>query len=337
MKISFFKNFKYLFSKILVFFILFSTPIFSLAEICGSLNIPISVDGNKGAVELGKDCGQENNPNSDREPAIRGGYRPASTGGCGSTDAEGVPTFGEIGCLISNLTDNVVKMLAGLFGASALTLFLYGLVMFIKDADDAKKTQEGKFFMAWGLLALFVMVSVWGIVRMFQSFVGINPNQTQASLPSVCTNPNGCDDRDRVSARLNPLGGDKRSGSGSGSLGISIPGVGSVLLSGLGGSSRNPDSGNQDIPAEANKRPDSIDGYFSNRNADNSCSKPLSRILYNNKQVCGNYNSINSDPSGTLTCTSDWIPFSGNDYRCQIKTEKVNEEIPKETTSDDDF
>lgn len=130
-------------------------------------------------------------------------YSPTTSTGCSSTDSSGTATFGSIGCLISNLTNNVVKMLAGLFGACALTVFMYGLVIFIKDAGIPAEVEKGKKFMLWGLVALFVMVSVWGIVRLFQSLTGINPTQTQVVIPTVCTNPNGCNSGSSATSNSN--------------------------------------------------------------------------------------------------------------------------------------
>jgi hypothetical protein len=38
--------------------------------------------------------------------------------------------------------------------------------------------------MIWGLVSLFVMVSVWGIVRLAQDALGVNPN-AGATSPQV--------------------------------------------------------------------------------------------------------------------------------------------------------
>jgi hypothetical protein len=41
-----------------------------------------------------------------------------------------------------------------------------------------------KNLMIWGLVSLFVMVSVWGIVRLAQDALGVNPN-AGATAPQV--------------------------------------------------------------------------------------------------------------------------------------------------------
>jgi len=46
----------------------------------------------------------------------------------------------------------------------ALLFFIWGLAQFILASGDEEKKKEGKQRMIWGIIALFVIVSVWGIV-----------------------------------------------------------------------------------------------------------------------------------------------------------------------------
>ena len=54
--------------------------------------------------------------------------------------------------------------------ALALLYFFWGIAIFIfnLNTDDEKKRSEGKQVMLWGIIALFVMVSLWGIVKILQ-------------------------------------------------------------------------------------------------------------------------------------------------------------------------
>lgn len=62
--------------------------------------------------------------------------------------------------------------------ALALALFFWGLVQFIMKSGDAKLRDEGKQRMIWGIIALFVMISIYGILNFVGSLVGINPNSS---------------------------------------------------------------------------------------------------------------------------------------------------------------
>ena len=66
-------------------------------------------------------------------------------------------------------TGRLVDNLIGVVTAIGLLVFFWGLVKFIFHiGGDEKAVDEGKRIMKWGLLALFVMVSVWGIVIFFK-------------------------------------------------------------------------------------------------------------------------------------------------------------------------
>jgi hypothetical protein len=68
----------------------------------------------------------------------------------------------------------LVNSLTVLLASVALLSFFYGLMRFILNVGNTgeKAVKEGKDLMVWGLVALFVMVSVWGILRFFYSDLG---------------------------------------------------------------------------------------------------------------------------------------------------------------------
>jgi len=73
----------------------------------------------------------------------------------------------------------LIKQIVNLLMAIAILVFVWGLVKFIfKIGGDEKAAAEGKNFMGWGLLALFVIFSVWGIVNLLGSELGIEQLRT---------------------------------------------------------------------------------------------------------------------------------------------------------------
>lgn len=66
--------------------------------------------------------------------------------------------------------------------AIALLAFFWGLVKFIFAGEEAKK--EGQHLMIWGLVALFVMVSVWGIIGFFQRELNLPSTTSPGTIPS---------------------------------------------------------------------------------------------------------------------------------------------------------
>ncbi|MES2214259.1 MAG: hypothetical protein V4465_02610 [Patescibacteria group bacterium] len=59
----------------------------------------------------------------------------------------------------------ILNPLIGLLFAVALCIFIYGIVMFIKDAADAKGREKGKKSIMYGLVGMFIMFSAYGLVR----------------------------------------------------------------------------------------------------------------------------------------------------------------------------
>ena len=73
---------------------------------------------------------------------------------------------------ISTLTD-IVALIIPVVVALAFLYFLWGLSKFILHADDESERAKGKSIMVWGIVALFVIVTVWGIIAVLQStFIG---------------------------------------------------------------------------------------------------------------------------------------------------------------------
>ncbi|MBI2100670.1 MAG: hypothetical protein HYT47_01455 [Candidatus Vogelbacteria bacterium] len=58
--------------------------------------------------------------------------------------------------------------LVGLILAAALVYFLWGVFKYIQSAGDETKRKEGVTMMTYGIIALFVMVAVWGLVNVLK-------------------------------------------------------------------------------------------------------------------------------------------------------------------------
>jgi len=57
--------------------------------------------------------------------------------------------------------------------ALALVLFLWGVFEYIKNADSPEDRQKGTQHIIWGLVGLFIMVSVWTILEIALNTFGI--------------------------------------------------------------------------------------------------------------------------------------------------------------------
>jgi len=91
------------------------------------------------------------------------------------------PTIGQLIRSALNVLNLLVPFVIGL----ALVLFLYGVVRYAL-AGSAEDKSSARKVMLWGIIALFVMVSVWGLVNLLRDALGIstNPNISAPSVPN---------------------------------------------------------------------------------------------------------------------------------------------------------
>ena len=75
---------------------------------------------------------------------------------------------------------DIINLLIPVVIGLAVIFFLWGTGQFILHAGDQKLRDEGKKKMLWGVIALFVMISIVGILTLISNTLGIPANQ---SLP----------------------------------------------------------------------------------------------------------------------------------------------------------
>jgi hypothetical protein len=68
--------------------------------------------------------------------------------------------------LINNILDNIVNPIILLMLALAVIFFLWGVLDFVRNAENSEKRKEGGTHMLWGAIGLFIMISAYGIVRL---------------------------------------------------------------------------------------------------------------------------------------------------------------------------
>ena len=95
--------------------------------------------------------------------------------------------FGDIGKTAEVIINFINSTLVPLVFAIAFLLFLWGIFKyFIWGGGDEAKREEGKQLMLWAIIAFVVMISVWGIVKLISTGLGINDENIQY-VPDVPT------------------------------------------------------------------------------------------------------------------------------------------------------
>lgn len=86
------------------------------------------------------------------------GTQPVSSGvGCSSSMSTLADIFNWATCILS-------KSVIPLIVTIALVVFMYGVVEYMINADKEEKRAEGRKYMLWGIISLFVMLSIFGIL-----------------------------------------------------------------------------------------------------------------------------------------------------------------------------
>jgi len=68
-----------------------------------------------------------------------------------------------------SLFNTFLNALIGLFITLAIVVFFWGLIKYLWDVGGSEDKSEGLQIMMYGVIAIFVMVSIWGIIRLLQN------------------------------------------------------------------------------------------------------------------------------------------------------------------------
>ena len=80
---------------------------------------------------------------------------------------------------INGLIRPLVPLLIGL----AVVVFVYGVLLLML-SEGGEKKEDGKKYMFWGIIGIFVMVSVWGLVSVLRSTFGLETTPISIKLPT---------------------------------------------------------------------------------------------------------------------------------------------------------
>jgi hypothetical protein len=87
---------------------------------------------------------------------------------------------------IVDLVVSVIEIAIPIVGSLAILAFVWGLAVFILNSGDAKKHQDGKEFMIWSVVTLFVMATLFGIISYAKVQAGFGGGIFIPFLPTGC-------------------------------------------------------------------------------------------------------------------------------------------------------
>ena len=78
----------------------------------------------------------------------------------------------QVNTILNNVTSGA-RLIVTLLFVLAMLVFVWGAVKLILAAGDPEAIKEAKSFMWWGVIAMAVLASVFGLVTFLQSYFGV--------------------------------------------------------------------------------------------------------------------------------------------------------------------
>lgn len=86
--------------------------------------------------------------------------------------AQGSPDQTQVNSIVTNFT-SLARLVVTLLFVLAMLVFVWGAVRLIVSAGDPDAIKKAKSFMWWGVIAMAVLASVFGLVTFLQSYFGV--------------------------------------------------------------------------------------------------------------------------------------------------------------------
>ena len=94
-------------------------------------------------------------------------------------------SFTSIGNLFNFFSCTLINAVLPLLVSLSVVAFVWGIIQYFLNPDNEEKRKKGKSYMIWGIIALFVMVSMWGLVGILSNtFLGGKVILPQLGQPS---------------------------------------------------------------------------------------------------------------------------------------------------------
>ncbi len=90
------------------------------------------------------------------------------------------PNLESAALTVKRLLDLVIPIIITI----AVIYFFWGLAKYILESENSEKKEEGRNIMIYGLVALFVIISVWGLIGLIGNTFGIGPGSA-VPIPRV--------------------------------------------------------------------------------------------------------------------------------------------------------
>jgi len=92
--------------------------------------------------------------------------------------------FDNLRATLSSLNAVLGVLLIVIFGI-AVVVFSWGVVKYISAAGDAAKLKEARSFILWGIILIFVLVAIFGLVKYLSTAIGLERDVSDIKPPTL--------------------------------------------------------------------------------------------------------------------------------------------------------
>jgi hypothetical protein len=77
-----------------------------------------------------------------------------------------------MGKIYNSILNPIIALLFGL----AFAYFMWGVVKYVLHGDEEKSREEGRSAILWGIIGMFIMFGVFGIIKLIIGTIGADPD-----------------------------------------------------------------------------------------------------------------------------------------------------------------
>ncbi len=92
-----------------------------------------------------------------------------------------ITTFSGLIGRLNEVLNTIVPFIVGL----AVFVIFWGIFTYLTEAADEEKRAEAKKFILWGIIGVFMMLSVWGFVNILVNTFSLAKNISPDQIPKV--------------------------------------------------------------------------------------------------------------------------------------------------------
>ncbi|OHA56966.1 MAG: hypothetical protein A2114_00300 [Candidatus Vogelbacteria bacterium GWA1_51_14] len=83
--------------------------------------------------------------------------------------------------IIDIINSYIIPLIIGVAGL----IFMIGVIKYVTAGDDAAGREGARNMMVWGIIALFVMISVWGLVNLLVGTFNLDSDLDPRDIPTI--------------------------------------------------------------------------------------------------------------------------------------------------------